>query len=160
MNTAPSTPAGLTLEQRVQRVEDVQAVANLKAAYCNAADGGWDRPSHDADAVAALFVDDGVWDGGPFGRADGREQIRALFAGFRRFPFAFHCVSNPVIAVAGDTATGEWHANIAMILDGDRPYALGAVYCDEFVRTDAGWRFSTLRAIPVYAAKVGGFKLG
>ena len=151
----------MTLEERVRQIEDVQAIATLKAAYCDAADGGWDRPSHDADAVAALFVEDGVWDGGRFGRADGRDAIRSLFATFRRFPFAFHCVSNPVIIVDGNVGTGRWHANIAMVLDGERPYALGGIYRDEFVRTDSGWRFTKLHATPVYAAKVpGGFQFG
>jgi hypothetical protein len=37
----------MTLEQRVQVLEDIQAITELKAAYCNAADGGWDRPSHE-----------------------------------------------------------------------------------------------------------------
>jgi hypothetical protein len=36
----------LTLEQRLQRLEDIQAITELKAAYCNGADGGWDQPSH------------------------------------------------------------------------------------------------------------------
>jgi SnoaL-like domain len=96
---------GMTVEQRLQILEDIQAITELKASYCNAADGGWDRPSHDADKVASLFVEGGVWDAGEIGRGEGREAIRALFNGFKRFPFAFHRVSNPVIKVQGDTAT-------------------------------------------------------
>jgi len=29
-----------TIEQRLQALEDAKAIAELKAAYCNAADGG------------------------------------------------------------------------------------------------------------------------
>ena len=35
----------MTVEQRVQVLEDIQEINALKASYCNAADGGWDRPS-------------------------------------------------------------------------------------------------------------------
>jgi len=155
------TVSGNDVLARVQRIEDIQAVADVKAAYCNAADGGWDRPSHDAEAVAELFVADGVWDGGTFGRADGRDAIRHLFEGFGRFPFAFHCISNPIIRVDGDIAHGQWHANIAITLGGDRSHAMGAIYDDTFERTDAGWKLRHLRAIPVYGVKVpAGFRVG
>jgi len=70
------------VEQRLQVLEDIQEITTLKASYCNGADGGWDRPSYDADKVASLFVEDGVWDAGKIGRGKGREEIRALFKSF------------------------------------------------------------------------------
>ncbi|MGH7961177.1 MAG: nuclear transport factor 2 family protein [Candidatus Binatia bacterium] len=143
----------MTLEQRVQILEDIQAITALKAAYCNGADGGWDRPSHDADAVAALFVADGMWDGGKIGRGEGREGIRALFTSFKRFPFAFHRITNPIIKVNGDTATGEWHFLVPITLDRDRARWFGGIYSDEFVRTPDGWKFKSLKATSAFVAK-------
>jgi proline iminopeptidase len=134
-----------TLEARLQRIEDIQAITELKAAYCNAADGGWDRPTHDADAVAALFVEDGVWEGGASGRGVGREEIRKLFDGFKPAPFAFHRVSNPIIQVHGDRASGEWHVLVAITFEGDKHLWIGGVYNDTFVRTPRGWRFKHLK---------------
>ncbi len=135
----------MSLEQRLQRLEDIQAITELKAAYCNGADGGWDRPSHDCDAVAALFVEDGVWDAGKdIGRGEGREAIRALFKSFQRWPFAFHRVSNPIIKVDGDTATGEWHVQVAITMDEGQDMWAGGIYRDQFVRTPDGWRFKEL----------------
>jgi len=34
------------LEKRLQEMEDYRAILELKARYCNACDGGWDRPTH------------------------------------------------------------------------------------------------------------------
>ena len=45
-----------SLEARLQALGAVQAIGELKADYCNAADGGWGRPTHDADRVASLFM--------------------------------------------------------------------------------------------------------
>ena len=50
--------------ERLQTLEDITEIARLKAAYCEAVDGGWDRRTHRGEEVAALFVDDGVWDAG------------------------------------------------------------------------------------------------
>ncbi len=136
----------MTVEQRLQRLEDILAITELKASYCNAADGGWDRPSHAYDAVASLFVEDGVWDaGGEIGRGEGREGIRALFEGFQRFPFAFHRISNPVIKVQGDTATGEWHVLVPITVENNQSIWIGGIYNDHFVRTAEGWKFKSLK---------------
>lgn len=141
----------LDLEVRLRTLEDRAAIAELKAAYCDAADGGWDRESHDADAVAALFAADGVWDGGDFGVARGVDEIRRLFTEFKRFQFAFHRVTNARITVDGDRAAGSWHL-VNAVSRGERHLVLGAIYNDEFVRTGAGWRFSAIRVVPVHSA--------
>jgi hypothetical protein len=45
-----------------------------------------------------LFTEDGVWDGGPFGRAEGREGIREFFGEVsKQVSFANHYVTNPII---------------------------------------------------------------
>lgn len=143
----------MTIEQRLQIFEDTIEISHLKASYCNAADGGWDRPSHNADKVASLFIDEGVWDCGEYGRVAGREAIRSLFREFQRFPFAFHRISNPVIKVNGDVATGEWHLLCPIIIDDKQSMWIGGMYNDEFVRTPEGWRFKNLKFTPAFSCK-------
>ena len=46
------------LAAKIQRLEDIEAIRNLKAKYCAFCDDGYD-----ADGIASLFVDDGIWDG-------------------------------------------------------------------------------------------------
>ena len=140
----------LTAEQRLKRLEDIDAIQKLKARYCNYCDGGWDRPTHDYDGIASLFTENGLWDASPLGGpAEGREAIRELFRGFQASPFAVHYISNPIIEVDGDTATGNWHLLLAITLGDDRQatWVMGN-YNDEFVRTPEGWRFKALRFTP------------
>jgi len=124
---------------------DYQAIANLKAAYIDAADGGWTgEPPHDGEAIAQLFVQDGCWDAGEIGKAEGREEIRSFFEkAIEAFPMVFHHTSSPRIEVEGDAARGQWHVMVPMI-DRDQPKLLIGIYEDDFVRTEGGWRFKRL----------------
>jgi SnoaL-like domain len=134
-----------TLDERMRAIEDIREIMNLKARYLNASDGGWNRPSHDADALASMFTKDGSWQAEGFPRLDGREAIRSAFKQFSVLaPFAFHTVSNPLIEIDGDSATGEWHLT-EMFTDasGSEFWAAG-IYADRFVRSDEGWRFKSL----------------
>jgi ketosteroid isomerase-like protein len=128
------------LQARVQQLEDVQAIATLKAAYCDAMDGGWDRPAHDADRGIELFVDECSWSAPGIGEAKGRAAVYALFKDFRKFPFAFHRVTNQVITVNGDTATGTWRVLVPIKFSADNSSWIGGIYTDVFARTPTGWK--------------------
>lgn len=98
-----------SLEERVRILEDQQEIIKLKAKYVNYNDGGWKGPTHtNPQAVADMFTEDGVWDGRPgTGYAKGRAEIKQLFETFGAVPFIVHYVTNPLIEVDGDTATGH-----------------------------------------------------
>jgi len=136
-----------TLEQRIQVLEDREEIVKLKARYVNLNDGGWKGPTHtQPQAVADLFVADGVWDGRPgTGYAVGSVAIRQLFEAFQAVPFIVHYVTNPLIEIDGDAATGHWHALVTMTMpDRQALWTLG-LYIEEYVRTAQGWKFKTLR---------------
>jgi ketosteroid isomerase-like protein len=141
------------LEQRLRQVEDVQAIANLKATYIDGADGGWSwgGTANDGEAVAPLFAADGSWYSDSQGLVTGPDNIRKVWASFTRtLPFAYHRITNPKIVVAGDQATGEWHLEmIGTDRNNVSQRAIG-VYNDEFVRTEQGWRFKRVRARIVF----------
>jgi hypothetical protein len=136
-----------TLEERVQILEDREAIVQLKARYVNYNDGGWNGPTHtNPPAVAEMFVEDGIWDGRPSsGYAEGRDEIKALFEAFGAVPFIVHYVTNPIIEVDGDVATGHWHALVTMTMPGDQALWTLGNYHEEYVRTSDGWKFKTLR---------------
>lgn len=146
------------LESRAQRAEDILAIHNLMADYSNAADGGWNRATHDPDAVAALFTEDGVWEGDKGGKVEGRSAIRELFAYLQKTtPFAFHTMANARIEVNGDTAVGQWHLILLLVTAQgsvvDRPLGeiFGAgVYTNHFVRTRDGWRFRKIQCTAAF----------
>jgi uncharacterized protein (TIGR02246 family) len=136
-----------SLEERIKILEDQQEILKLKARYVNINDGGWKGPTHtDPQAVAELFTEDGVWDGLPSSPyAAGREEIRKLFEAFGAVPFVVHYVTNPVIEVDGDSATGHWHALVTITVPGDKALWTLGYYIDEYVRTAEGWKFKKLR---------------
>lgn len=138
---------GRSLEERVKVLEDQQAIIKLKARYVNCNDGGWKGPTHsDPQAVADMFTEDGVWDGRPStGYAKGRAEIRQLFEAFGAVPFIVHYVTNPVIEVDGDTATGHWHALVTITAPGEQALWNLGLYIDEYARTGDGWKFKSLR---------------
>jgi ketosteroid isomerase-like protein len=138
-----------TLEQRVQALEDREAIVKLKARYVNYNDGGWNGPTHtNPQAVADMFVEDGVWDGRPSsGYAKGRKEIRQLFEGFGAVPFIVHYVTNPIIEVEGDFATGHWHALVTMTVPGGQALWTLGLYIEEYARTADGWKFKSLKFV-------------
>ena len=130
------------LEARVRRLEDIEAIKQLKARYCAACDDGYD-----ADRLAALFTVDAVWDGGKtFGVATGREAIRRHFSGAStRISIARHQVMNPIIEVDGDVAKGHWllfQPCTNASRQGEQAMWLAATYADRYARVDGEWLIS------------------
>ena len=130
------------LEKRIKALEDVEAIKMLKARYCAFCDDGYD-----ADGIAGLFVEDGLWDGGMRGQAEGREEMRSFFRRApQRLPFAIHMVMNPIIQVEGDIARGTWYLfQPCTFAEGDRVVWGSARYDEEYVRVDGEWMFSSLK---------------
>jgi ketosteroid isomerase-like protein len=130
-----------TAIDRLQQLEDIEAITRLKAQYAAACDN-----NYDADAIAALFAENALWDGGNFGKAEGREKIRAFFRHApKTFPFAIHNVMNPQIEVDGDRASGQWYLlQPATMAKENRAVWLAATYHDEYVRIDGHWMFQNL----------------
>ena len=134
------------LEARVRRLEDEAAIVRLKARYARFCDAGYD-----AEGIAGLFVADGVWDGGAlFGRAEGRDAIRAHFAGAaERITWALHFTLNPLIDVDGDglRATASWYLwqpCLRRSSGGPVMSWLAGTYADTYERDDEGWRFRSV----------------
>ena len=132
------------LEARIQRLDDIEAIKQLKATYCALCDDGYD-----ADGLAELFTEDAVWDGGALGVANGREKIHKFFSNTPRvMPFAVHMVMNPRIEIDGDQATGRWYLfQAATFSPGeDRTQLWGSArYDEEYVRVDGEWRFASVK---------------
>jgi hypothetical protein len=155
------------LAERLQRLEDLEEIRGLIAAYHRACDGGWgnvvdglvaatpgtSRGTHDGAAVAELFVEDGVYrsvheatgSDPRYPAAYGRAQIRRLVDSWQGTPWAIHYSTNPVVQLHGDRATGEFKGLMRLSLDGLDP--LHVIYRGAFVRTSDGWRIESLEWI-------------
>ncbi len=133
------------LERRIQVLEDIEAIRKLKARYADACDR-----TYPPDELANLFAEDAVWDGGSFGRHEGREAIRQFFTrASSDIPFAMHYMINPIIAGDGDEARGKWHLFQACTFSagGDTPIWGAARYDEIYRRIDGNWLFWRLNLI-------------
>ena len=132
-----------TLEERVQRLEDIEGMRQLKIRYAGLCDA-----HYDPDGLAALFTDDAVWDGGSdFGVHHGTQAIRAFFAGVsQQITFALHYMIGHAIdiAPAGHEASGTWDLFVPATMHG-RAVWLAATYNDHYRKVRGQWLFSQVQ---------------
>lgn len=126
------------LAARLRALEDREAVRSLIASYGPLADSG------DAEGVAALWTEDGVYAVGGMGEATGRQAIAALINGpVHRGLMAQGCahILGPVtIQLEGDTATASGHSLVVRCVDEMfEVYRVSANRWD-LVRGVSGWR--------------------
>jgi uncharacterized protein (TIGR02246 family) len=139
-------PTTLSLEQRVARLEDIEAIRNLRARYAQYADD-----DYDADGMASLFVEDGVWEfTNEWGRHEGRQAIHEMTSALgRQITWALHFTICPQIEVAPDgrTGTGRWYIlaleTMVGTVDPEERDAVivSGIYEDEYVKVDGEWKF-------------------
>jgi len=130
----------LSLEERVDRLESIEAIKKLKHIYMQHCDVGY-LPKD----LGPLFVDDAVWTSAVFGHHAGRKAIEEFFGGISaQIVFAAHLAMNFIIDVDGDEATGKWRILMpcTMMEDGQKVsrWILGD-YVEEYVRVDGVWMF-------------------
>ena len=135
---------------RLRKLEDIEAIQKLKAAYCDACDD-----DHDGDAVAALFVKNGTWQqiGGTKNADDrkriGKSEISEFMFGLRTAGFikrSSHMVTNPVIDVDGDQAKGFWKFIMLYTHVNGTYYRIIGRYEDHYVKQGGQWLFQSLTA--------------
>ena len=147
-----------SLERRLRAVDDVQAIHRLKARYAHAVDARTPRRGErsqdvvDAAArrVAALFTEDGVWDGGKaLGVATGREEI---FERLRKpsVRFAWHYFVKPDIEVDGDQARGTWDILSPCTTAEGRAMWMAGVEHDTYTRVADEWLHRSMRLEVVF----------
>lgn len=132
------------LAKRIQRLEDIEAIKQLRARYCYLVDQGR------SEELLALFTADAKGEYGPLGTYD-----KAGLANFFKqtvpaaLPFCMHMVHNPVIEVHGSAASGQWYFEVPAIHGpSERAVWISGRYEEEYRKEgNAGWQFSLIRAI-------------
>ena len=152
-------------DARLTRLKDMEEIKQLKARYCAYCDDGYDLgikqlkahycaycdDGYDPDGIAALFTEDGIWDGGrTFGKREGRDAIHRHFeAASQRISIARHQVMNPIIPIDGDEATADWLLFQPCTITGeegehDQALWLAATYHDQYRRVEGTWMISAM----------------
>jgi uncharacterized protein (TIGR02246 family) len=138
---AVAQTSGLTLEQRLQRVEDELAIRRVLIDYAATQD------ARDYAAYAALFAKNGEWVNGKTVHK-GREAIHKMLVDLYGNPppgfvnnESYHITSNPQIEVKGDRATARSrHLLVMRGAKGEPTPALAGRYEDELIREDGQWK--------------------
>lgn len=136
------------LEQRLARLEDVQAITDLKERYATLCDDGYD-----ADGIAELCVEDCVWSSNVAGEFRGRDEIRRFMRETgEQLSWAQHFMISPAIEVdpGGERATGRWFL-LALATqvagageEGPQSVLFSGNYEDAYVKVDGAWRFERI----------------
>ncbi len=141
-----------TIEERLKRIEDIEAIKQLKARYAAFCDD-----NYNPEGIASLFIEDGIWDGGDLGKAEGHAAIVKFFqAAPSAFSFAIHNVMNPIIEVDGDLASGRWYLLQPLTRksrNGETAMWLAGRYEDDYVRVGNQWKFKRLKFITRFLAR-------
>jgi hypothetical protein len=132
----------LSLEQRMARIEDLEAIKLIKAQYCRCVD------TKDWAGYRALLVDDYSLDSDG-GVHQGADNVVAFVEAALGAATTVHQVHTPEIEfVDADHATGVWAMEDMVIIPGPngefRLHGMGH-YHEEYVRTSDGWRLQKTR---------------
>jgi hypothetical protein len=148
------------LRARVEAAEAVHAIHDLKARYAQLVDERYARGKQAAEEkiaaaaerIAALFTEDGVWDGGAaLGVATGRAEIAARM----RAPtlvFSWHFFLKPRIQVDGDGATARWDILSPCTTKDGRPHWMVGFEDDEYARVGGVWLHRRMKLTTVFLA--------
>ena len=130
------------LNKRITRLEDIEAIKQLKARYCEICDD-----NHNPDRITSVFSEDAIWEGRGIGKAEGHAAIRELFAGFQKMmSFTQHMVVNPVIEIDGDSAKGTWYFfGPFTFVDGNQAKWQAARYHEDYQKVNGVWKIKHLR---------------
>ncbi len=127
-----------SMEERLQILEDKEAIRELQFEYARLTD------EQNPDAMAALFTEDAIWDGGEqFGRHEGRSAIHAFLKNtWQTLTWAIHLMTNPEIRIepSGSEATGRWYLWEPATISG-RPLWMVGSYVNRYRKVDGKWRF-------------------
>jgi ketosteroid isomerase-like protein len=141
----------MSVEQRLQRLEDIEAIKQLIARYMTAADH-----NGDPKMMAACFTEDAVWNSEGLGHFETRDGIAQGLheTSTKVLSWALHYFTQPIIEIAddGQTATGEyylWELAKAVQEDGspDKDTWIGGWYESKFRKEDGEWKFSHIELI-------------
>jgi hypothetical protein len=147
------------LNSQIAELTAIENIKKLKAIYCSYCDN-----NYDPEGLASLFIEDGVWDGGPeFGRHVGKQAIKNFFeSASGSIVFAAHLVMNPIITVNGDKADGKWRLIMPCTVNNEEGVAeskwLLSAYTEEYQQIDSRWLFRSLKVdSQFYAAHLEGW---
>jgi ketosteroid isomerase-like protein len=130
---------GHSIEQRLQALEDREAIRQVVCGYGYAVDG------LNAEAVGSFYVDEGIYAVGDIGRIEGRATIEAITRDPGHLAYVAagcaHISTAPYVVLDGDHAVATCHTMVNM--HGENGFFIGRLSASriELARqTDGRWK--------------------
>lgn len=127
-----------SIEERLQVLEDREAIREVIANYCRGVD------QKDEALFLGLWEDDAKWTiGDPFGNHVGLQQIKAILGAiWEGLPETHHFTTNSVITVTGQTASAVSDVDCTATDAKGRALLIAATYWDDLRKTSDTWKFT------------------
>lgn len=141
------------LEKRIQALEDIEAIKQLKAEYADACDD-----MYNPERMKSLFTKDAVWDGEKegFGKYEGLDAVCGFFAEApKSLKFGVHWFLQPRITILSATeAKGTWYLwQTSTMASGKDIFLAGKEY-DTYRKENGVWKMSKMVLELFYAADI------
>ena len=135
----------LNLEDRIRRLENIEAIKLLMARYALYINKGWHGKVVNVEEMPSIYATDAKWESADMnlsvtGLYEIMDSIRKETASV---DFSMHSLTNPIIEVEDDRGTGNW---LMWIINNTAGVAR-QVYISmdlTYRRTAEGWRIQTV----------------
>jgi ketosteroid isomerase-like protein len=132
------------LAARVQKLEDIEAIRNLRMEYHRCVNEG------DLAVVGDIYTEDAHVEFEGVGKARGREEGGKLVAHLARgLSFIKQFITNHIVHVNGDEAEGVSYLDARYVFGGEAVIA-SAKYVEKYRRTAEGWKISYMNAVTYF----------
>ena len=143
------------LERRIQHLEDIEAIRDLKMLYGQVCDQGYDP-----DKLAAMFTKDAEFhliEKGTTQTSKGRAEIRERFLLMpKRIEFAAHYfIQQSKIVVEGNSATASWLMWTPQTLAGGQSVFSSGIENDVYEKVSGKWLFKKTTLDILFRAPYG-----
>ena len=137
----------ISIEQRLQLLEDKEAIKDITYQYALNINQGWNGITINSNALSEVFAENAIWESP---RMNIREVglgniIKNLVTETQTVLFAMHSYSNPVIKINGNLATGNWLFWVVSKMEKDKTNQVFMSQDIEYTNTTNGWRINSVR---------------
>ena len=136
----------LSIEQRIQILEDKEEIKDITFQYALFINQGWNNTKINPEALSGVFTQDAIWESAAMNiREQGLENIiKSLMKETETLHFAMHNYSNPVIKINGNTATGNWLFWVVSKFEKDKTNQVFMSQDIQYLKTENGWRIQNI----------------
>ncbi len=141
------------LERRIQILEDIEAIKQLKAEYSDACDD-----MYNPERMKDLFTQDGIWDGEKegFGKHVGLDAICKFMGEVKDgLKFGVHYFLQPRIKILSETeAEGVWYLWQTSTMASGKDIFLTGMEYDKYRKENGVWKMSYMGLKLFFAAEI------